>query len=294
MSDLASDDPELTPSPTLPDLRAELDRLDDALHDLLMQRADVVACVAAFKNGTDSAGRTALRPGREAAILRRLLARHHGPMPAQGVVRIWRELLAASIAQQGRQTIAVADAAGEDMAALAREHFGALAPLRLHRGAAQAIGDLATGHASAAVLPLPAEGEAAPWWPGLLHRVEPRLFVVARLPFWTPRPEGAARGQALVLAALPPDSSGADRTLIGVELPLEMSRTGAADRIAAAGFPGAWMLVWRPGSGAVALALIDVEGFVSDDDPRLAALGKALRPPVVLGAYAAAVEEELP
>src|SRR5215467_6432569 len=48
-------------------LRGELDQLDDALHDLLMQRARVVEQVA--RSGKPSA----YRPGREASIIRRLL-----------------------------------------------------------------------------------------------------------------------------------------------------------------------------------------------------------------------------
>ena len=84
-------------------LRAELDRIDDALHDLLIRRADVVARVAATKpNGT-----LALRPGREAAIIRRLLARHTGHLPPQALVRLWRELLAATTAMQGPFVVAV-------------------------------------------------------------------------------------------------------------------------------------------------------------------------------------------
>jgi hypothetical protein len=39
--------------------------------------------------------------------------------------------------------------------------------------------------------------------------------------------------------------------------------------------------------------LIDVDGYVTEDDPRLAMLG-TLRPPVVLGAYAMPVDGETP
>ena len=34
------------------------------------------------------------RPGREAEIVRRLLARHHGPLPRRVLPRLWRELFA--------------------------------------------------------------------------------------------------------------------------------------------------------------------------------------------------------
>ena len=57
-------------------LRARLDELDDKIHDLLMERALVVESVAR------SGKAAAFRPGREAAILRRLLARHTGKLPA--------------------------------------------------------------------------------------------------------------------------------------------------------------------------------------------------------------------
>ena len=51
-----------------------------------------------------------LRPGREASIARRLLARHAGPFPALGVVRIWREVICACTSLQRPLLIAVCDA----------------------------------------------------------------------------------------------------------------------------------------------------------------------------------------
>src|SRR5271170_7005723 len=185
-------------------LRTELDRIDDGLHDLLMRRAEVVRQVAASgaKNGM------ALRPGREAAILRRLLARHAGALPPQAVVRIWRELLAGTTAMQGPFVIAVCDSdPGAGFIQAAREQFGALTPLRVHGSAAQAIADVSAGRATVAVLALPSETEAPreAWWMALLQKDEPRIHVVARLPFWTRRPEGAPTTQALVVAAIAPD-----------------------------------------------------------------------------------------
>ena len=118
----------------LPALRAELDRIDNAIHDLLMRRAEVVEHVA--RSGKPAA----FRPGREASIIRRLLARHQGALPAVSVVRIWRELLAGTTAMQGGFSLAVCDAdQGAPMTQLAREHFGALTPLRAYASAGQAL-----------------------------------------------------------------------------------------------------------------------------------------------------------
>jgi chorismate mutase len=73
-------------SPTLSDLRREIDQIDEALHDLLMKRAAVVDGVRAAKR-QDGGG--AFRPAREAQVLRGLVRRHHGSLPRGLVVRQW-------------------------------------------------------------------------------------------------------------------------------------------------------------------------------------------------------------
>ena len=270
------------PEQPLAALRAELDALDDALHDTLMRRAEVVSRIAALR----IKGGTPLRPGREAAILRRLLARHGGGLPRQGIVRIWRELFAATTAMQRPLTVAVPEG---DAAALAREQFGALLALRVLRAPADVLREVGSGAAAAAVLPMPGDvavGDAADgrdWWTALVDQEEAahRVHVVARLPFWAPRPEGTPRGQALVAAAIPPDPSGQDRTLLALRLPRTGNR-GAEEVLASAGL-GALILARCEAAG---LALADVEGFVAEDDPRLAAIDPR---PAVLGVYAVPV-----
>ncbi len=286
-----TDPQDLPPNPAdqLAALRAELDGIDTMLHDLLMQRAGVVERVGAL----GAKGRVPLRPGREADIVRRLLGRHSGQLPKRTIVRMWRELLAGTTAMQGNYTIAVCQTdAVSGFAACAREHFGALTPLRVHRTAAQAIGEVSVGTAVAAVLPVPDEGETAgeAWWTALLHRDEPRIHVVARLPFWQQRSEGAPRVQAFVVSAAAPDPSREDRSLIGLEVADSMSRARLATIMAAAGYAAANTILRRVPGSPVAHALVDVAGFVTEADPRLAALPDLLRPAVVLGAYAVPVD----
>ncbi|MGH6989888.1 MAG: chorismate mutase, partial [Stellaceae bacterium] len=87
-----------SPIASLEELRRRIDALDDRLHDLVMDRAELVAGVAALKR---SSGVPALRSGREAQILRRLVARHRGPLPRPSLVRLWRELLGGMVAIHG-------------------------------------------------------------------------------------------------------------------------------------------------------------------------------------------------
>lgn len=265
-------------------LRSELDRIDDAVHDLLMQRALVVAEVS-----TTGKGRVALRAGREAAIIRRLIGRHEGPLPRQSLVRLWRELLAATTSMQGPYIIAVCDSdAAGGFTQAAREHFGALTPLHVHRSPARALAEIGSGAASVAVLPLPQEAETAgeAWWTALMQNDEPRIHVLAKLPFWAPRPEGTTPVQAFVVGAVLPDASENDRSLLGLELALDVSRARLSADLTAAGLEPGTLILRRDPGAPVAHALADIAGHVTEADPRLDALQSVLRRPVVLGAYA--------
>jgi len=270
--------PDNTSSPPRADdlasLRAEIDTLDDTLHDLVMRRSTIVARLAASR----AKGATIpLRPGREASILRRLLARHAGPLPRDAIVRLWRELFASSSALQGKLSVAAFVAApGTGLARLAREHFGTAANIRNHPSSARALATVTTGEAAIAVLPMPEESESpdTAWWISL---DAPRLQIIARLPFL-----GPAQPAALVVAPIAPDPSGDDRSLIRIEGAADANRVRLAATLVAAGLPARSLIVRR--SGETVLALADVDGFVTPDDPRLAAV-KARRV-VSLGTYA--------
>lgn len=275
-------------APDLAALRVELDRLDDALHDTLMRRGEVVKQVAALR----VKGVVPLRPGREAAIIRRLLARHTGGLPAFGIVRIWRELLGATTAQQHPLVVSVCEAGGDPAyLALAREHFGALTPVHGFHSPVQAIQEVSAGRVTAAVLPmvLRDEGPSEAWWPALLRRDGPRLHIVARLPFWSHRPEGTPMVQGLVVSAAAPDPSGQDRSFLGMELMpgVDGVRLGAV--MAAAGFRAGAVIMGRDVGDAALCALVEVDGFVADDDTRLTALRSGGGLVTVLGAYAVPV-----
>lgn len=278
MNDKAPASP--TADPALQALRAEIDALDDAMHDLLMRRAAVVARMAASRAKTGAG--SPLRPGREAAVLRRLLGRHQGALSRGAVVRIWRHIFMAHTAIQGAFMAAVA-AAGEaaPTLALAREHFGTATPLTQFASPAQALAALSAGKASVAVLPAPTgEGEGA-WWQSL---EAPRLSLVARLPFVT---DAAHADAALVIAPVPADASGEDQSLLRLEGSADASRESFARVLTQAGLAGRILSLARQGGRSLALAEIDA--FIAAGDPRLAGLNA-----VLLGAYAVPVAGDMP
>jgi chorismate mutase/prephenate dehydratase len=272
-------------------LRAQLDLVDDQILDLLVRRASIVDSVG--RDGGKTGAK--IRPGREAAILRRLIAKPRGVLPAQAVTRFWREIFAASLIIEGGHMVAVCEGEGAaDRLALAREHFGPLTPMRRHTNPAQTLAEVAREAAQLAVLPPPDEAEDGPggWWQLLTASGVHRLYVIAKLPFWGRRAEGSPLGVAYVVAGVPPDASGQDHGLISLELPADVSRTRLTALAKDAGFTPLTVWVRRgPGEGTVR-ALIEVAGFVEDGDPRLAAIVGVEAAPIVIGGFAVPVGDE--
>ena len=67
-------------SPSLAQLRSEIDRIDEAMHGLLMERGEIIDRLIAVKQTQESG--SAFRPAREAEMMRRLVERHKGPCPS--------------------------------------------------------------------------------------------------------------------------------------------------------------------------------------------------------------------
>src|SRR5882762_4320708 len=79
-------------APSLTDLRRDIDRIDEAVHGLLMERGDIIDRLIAVKQ-TQETG-SAFRPAREADMMRRLVDRHRGILPLDTVESIWRVIIA--------------------------------------------------------------------------------------------------------------------------------------------------------------------------------------------------------
>jgi len=284
-------------SASLDPLRREIDRIDESIHDLLIQRSALVEQIANAKGEAI----TVLRPGREAEILRRLLARHRGQFPRMALVRIWREMIGALLAIQAPFAVAVqSPARGTDFVELARNHFGVVVPLQVCRTAGQVVRAVADGEASAGLVPMPAGLEMAdepePWWTSLAGGSGESPRVVARLPFVSPPPSTGAvePPQALVIACRDHDETGDDRTLAVLETGPDVSRDRLRAAMIAGGLESAGLMAISR-RGDVWLHLVEIHGHVAVSDPRLARLA-AQREPVahvsVIGGYATPLPPE--
>jgi len=283
-----------TASPSLDELRREIDRIDDAMHDLVMRRAEVAGGVRRAKGDGPS-----FRPAREAQLLRRLVARHKGALPPEVVARMWREMVAAKLRLQENFTVAVAARADQPgLWDLARDHYGTSGAISELANAAQVVRAVSEGEALIGVVPLPREGDTDTWWPALAAggggKGQPR--VIARLPFVAAGNARGERPQALAIARQQPEASGDDRALLVIETTTQISRARLVELLREVGLAaGLHVATALQGDADRRLSLVEVDRFVPDDDAALKALadaapaaieGGAIARAVVIGAYA--------
>jgi chorismate mutase len=278
MSDIPSD---------LEQLRRRIDEIDDRLQDLLIERIDIVSRVAAHKR--NEGGVAAHQPAREAEIVRRLISRNHGALPPATLVRMWRELLAATVRLQGAFTIAIyAPPEAQGFWDIARDHYGSHTPMLAYRSTAQVIRAVTEGQAAIGVLPMPQEGEPDPWWRHLLSTHDNAPHVIARLPFGARGNARSDGADALAIGGGAEQETGRDRTLFATENAPDISRGRMFSTLSALGLACTFMASCEHAEGVN--TLIEIEGFVPVSDPRLdrfrAQLGPALYRLLRFGGYA--------
>jgi chorismate mutase len=283
----------MTTGPNLDSLRAEIDEIDEALHELLMRRTEASEQVRAAKQ---VARPILFRPGREAAIIKRLLSRHGGTLPPEALIQIWREIIASSIRVQGPFTVAVYAAGGAELD-LARAQFGVLTPLLPMSSVGPVLSALEDGQAQLGLLPLPEDTPDEPWWRGCGGSGDEALNILARLPFAA----ASLQPAALVVGRQAFEPTGEDRGYLVLETDGE-SRARLSEALTKAGlkprgFPAEARLA--DGRGAARpMLLVETEDYVPPGDKRLAGLREAAGPGLAevrpIGGYAVPIQLERP
>jgi chorismate mutase len=165
---------------SLADLRKDIDRIDSAMHALLMERGEIVDRLIAVKKTQESG--SAFRPAREADMMRRLVERHRGNLPLDTAESIWRVIISTFTYVQApfsvHADLSAGDAAMRDSA---RFHFGFTVPFVPHMGAASVVAAVTESKGDLGLVPAFAVAGAGPWWAALEFDTAPKI--IARLPF---------------------------------------------------------------------------------------------------------------
>ena len=245
-------------------LRREIDEIDARILEAIAARTAVVRRVGEAKGGGPI-----LRPGREAKVMRALLAGPDTGLPLLVVGRIWRELIAAYCRFQGKLEVAVcAPEKSVGYWDLARDHFGSATLMSLHKSSTVVLRAVSKGEATVGVLPLPQDGEADPWWRHMSGGADNIPRVIGRLPF-VDNPSTRFEGfQAVVVACLPFDESDDDVSWLVVTTSEQVSRRSLTDHLTAVDLGGRSITSFS-GGGVGDAHLFEVDGYVMPDDARL-------------------------
>jgi len=143
----------------LQSLRSELDRIDDALLDLVEQRLSRSRQIGLLKRAGEGIS-APLRRRRESQIVSRLARRASTANPGE-VATIWRALMGVSVQTQRMVAILVhAPDRGVEVTDASRRAFGCAAPLNEADGPEEALDRARRGDAIAVIELAPAED----WW----------------------------------------------------------------------------------------------------------------------------------
>jgi chorismate mutase len=162
---------------SLSDLRREIDRIDASMHQLLMERGEIIDRLISVKRSQETG--SAFRPGREAAMMREIVGRHRGILPVDIVESIWRVIIATFTHVQQPYTVhGDTSLGGAAMRDVARFHFGFVVPYETHEDASDVIEAVARSRGDLGLVPVSAAGA---WWRALEAPDAPKI--IARLPF---------------------------------------------------------------------------------------------------------------
>ncbi len=250
--------PPQSETPSLAELRREIDRIDQAMHGLLMERGEIIDRLIAAKQ-TQETG-SAFRPAREAEMMRRLVERHRGILPLDTVESIWRVIISTFTYVQAPFSIHADLSAGDAaMRDSARFHFGFTVPFIPHMGAASVVAAVSGSKGDLGLVPASIMAGVGAWWSALEFASAPKI--IARLPFvdradhpagmpvfvvsraaaeamakevevWSVRVAGWTKAVAQALAPLAEVLAVPDRGFDGAALLISVPRGGCIDRVA--------------------------------------------------------------
>jgi chorismate mutase/prephenate dehydratase len=143
---------------SLDDWRSRINELDNQILNLLNQRAEAALQIGDLKRRQ---GLPSYAPEREAEVVTRLTALNRGPLPAETVRAVWREILSGCRGLEGPLTIAYLGPRATFTHQAARQRFGAGAAYLPSRTIIDIFEDVERGAAHLGVVPVENSTEGA-------------------------------------------------------------------------------------------------------------------------------------
>lgn len=246
-------------------LRAQIDQIDDQILDGIIRRNRVVRVIGETKS-RDQERIFGFRPGREAEIMRRILARLGNQADPVTIEQIWRAIIGEGLIRQGLVSVSIAPGPAADGVRffdLARSYFGFGATIQIGPSA----GDVRAGLSQVLqnegvilVAPWPTASGAGQWWS---MAIESRFAPLSIVAGWPIRPN--MQPEVALIAKSPTDPSGADETWV----------MGFDDNRALSAALASSDLTGYEVARARSAVLFRILDYVEGSDPRLLRLERA-------------------
>lgn len=140
--------------PPLSSIRERIDAIDERIHELLNERARYAQQVGLSKRGEGLSTADFYKPEREAQVLRRALERNKGPLRNEEIVRLFREIMSACLAQQEPLKIAFLGPEGTFSQQAVLKHFGHSVRALPLPAISEVFEEVQAGHADFGVVPI--------------------------------------------------------------------------------------------------------------------------------------------
>ena len=139
-------------------IRKNIDRIDNKIHDLLIERAEVVEKVVEEKKKSKEANIIVYRPSREHEILKRIIQRHKGNLPKKSLINIWRNIISSYIAMQAELNLNFS----YTLEKIVNNHFGRDIQKKKAKTDLDALISLDKNKVNISILPYPSKDND--WW----------------------------------------------------------------------------------------------------------------------------------
>jgi chorismate mutase/prephenate dehydratase len=146
------------PAPALADVRARIDGIDAQIQALIAERAQFARQVGKAK-GPLKAAVDYYRPERESQVLRQVLDRNAGPLSDDVLLRLFREIMSACLAQQEPLKVGFLGPEGTFSQQATFKHFGHSAHGLPLPSIEEVFQEVEAGHADFGVVPVENSGQ---------------------------------------------------------------------------------------------------------------------------------------
>jgi chorismate mutase/prephenate dehydratase len=154
----AAPEPKAGAKPDLGEVRTRIDGIDRQIQELIAERAQWARQVGKAK-GKLAAAVDYYRPEREAQVLRRVVDRNDGPLADEVLVRLFREIMSACLAQQEPLKVGFLGPEGTFSQQAVHKHFGHSAHGMPMASIEEVFQEVAAKHADFGVVPVENSGQ---------------------------------------------------------------------------------------------------------------------------------------